>query len=153
VQQLRAGHGLAAAALSALAPLPLALLGLGLLAVLARLIARTSVYTLTSRRLVLRIGVALPIAFNIPFSKVASADLRLRPDGSGDIPLTLMPGQRLGFVALWPHVRPWRLNQPQPMMRGLADAAGVAELLCRAVGQTVPDLRPVPVAKATVQYT
>ena len=40
---------------------------IGILALLAKIVARTSVYSITSRRLVMRVGVALPITINIPF--------------------------------------------------------------------------------------
>ena len=34
---------------------------------------------------------------------------------------------------MWPHVRPWHLANPQPMLRGVADAQKVAAILARAL--------------------
>ena len=111
---------------------PLALLALGLLALLAWLSARTTVYTLTNRRLVMRIGIVLSITFNLPLRQVESAGLRPLADGHGDIALTLVPGERIAYLHLWPHVRPWQLKRTQPMLRCVPDATRVGQLLSRA---------------------
>jgi hypothetical protein len=105
---------------------------IGVLALLARASARTSVYTLTDRRLVLRVGMALPMHFNLPLKQIAAADLRKGKGGSGDISLRLAGRGRIAWALLWPHVRPWRLRHPEPMLRALSDAEHVAGLLCRA---------------------
>jgi hypothetical protein len=107
------------------------LLCVGLVQLLAFAIARTSVYTLTDRRVVLRIGVALNACFNLPLKTVAAADLKPLGGGHGDIALTL-EGGRIGYLFLWPHARPWRLRQPQPMLRAVPDATQAAALLVRA---------------------
>jgi hypothetical protein len=114
----------------------------GLLTLFAVLVARTTVYTLTNRRLVLRIGVALNTCINLPLALIASADLRQGSGNTGDIAVTLKGEHRLGYAMLWPHARPWRLSRPQP------DAARPAR--CRAPGAgTGPGLRrPAPVAIA-----
>jgi hypothetical protein len=104
---------------------------IGVLALLARASARTSVYTLTDRRLVLRVGMALPMHFNLPLKQIASADLRKGPGGNGDISLRLAGRGRIAWALLWPHVRPWRLRHPEPMLRALPDAEHVAGLLHR----------------------
>lgn len=108
----------------------LAMASLGFIAWLS---ARGSVYTITSRRLVLRIGVALPITINLPFALIAGAGLRLRRDGTGDLPLALKPGERVSYAVLWPHARPWRLSRPEPMLRSVPDAAAIGDLLGRAL--------------------
>ncbi|MBE7211185.1 MAG: PH domain-containing protein [Gluconacetobacter diazotrophicus] len=111
---------------------------LGLLALTAFLLARSTVYTLTERRLVLRFGVAMTLSINLPLAVIDGAALRLFRDGSGDIPLRLRPGrQRLGYVVLWPHARPWRLSQPEPMLRAVPDAVRVSRLLADALAATV----------------
>jgi hypothetical protein len=94
---------------------------------------RTTVYTITSKRVVIRAGVALPKVLNLPFSKIDAANLRTYPDGSGDIMLTLPPRDRVAYPMLWPHARPWRFNRTEPMLRGLAEASATAQLLSRAV--------------------
>ncbi len=102
-------------------------------ALLGWLISRTTVYSITSRRLVIRAGIALPITTNVPFEVVQGAALKTYGDGSGDIPLTLLPSARVGYLVLWPHVRPWRFTPPQPMIRAVADGQRVADLLGAAL--------------------
>jgi hypothetical protein len=126
------------ALLSLLSLLPLALIGLGLLALLAWLSGRTTLYTLTNRRVVFRIGIALPMAINIPFSAIASAGLRLGAGGTGDIVLTLNGGTRIAYSNLWPHVRPWRFKAPEPLLRTIGDAEAVASLLSAALRGEAP---------------
>ncbi len=128
-----AGVAPAKALLSAAAVTPVAGLALGMIAGLAWLNARTTVYTLTDRRLVLRFGVALPKAINIPFTVIESAALKDLPNGAGDLALTLKAPNRIGFLHLWPHARPWRMSTPQPTLRNIADARTVAGLLATAI--------------------
>ena len=116
-------------------PAAFSLVGLALLTGIAALAARSTVYTLTDRRVVIRQGIALSSALNLPFTVLRSADLRERGDGTGDIALSLTPGQRVSYLWLWPHVRPWRIDQPQPMLRSLSDAAAVGETIGRAIAQ------------------
>jgi hypothetical protein len=103
----------------------------GLLVLYAWLNARTTVYTLTNKRFVLRHGVALSKCFNIPYPTIASAGLKVDAKGVGDIPLGLAEGYKVAYPHLWPHVRPWRFVTPEPMLRSLPEAATVAELLSR----------------------
>ena len=119
--------------------LPLALLALGILALLASLVSRTSVYTITDKRLVMRIGIVLTITFNLPFRAIESASLRRNADGSGDIALVLAASDRIAYLHLWPHVRPWQIKHTQPMLRSIADSARVSELLVAAIADS-----PVP---------
>ena len=131
--------GIGAALASTTSFLVLALIAIGLLALLAWLIARTTVYTVTDRRVVMHFGVALPMSVNVPFRTIESAALRAYPDGSGDIPLALAPGERIGYVALWPHARPWRYARTQPMLRGVPDVERAARILARALAAAVAD--------------
>jgi len=109
---------------------------LGLLYGYAWLNARTTVYTLTNKRFVLRHGVALSKCFNIPYVVVASAGLKVDAKGHGDIPLALSGDAKIAYPHLWPHARPWRFNKPEPMMRALPDAAAVADRLSQLLQQT-----------------
>lgn len=109
-----------------------------LLSLFAVLVARTTVYTITNRRVVLRIGVALQKCINLPFGVIGSAEIRPLPAGHGDIVLVPNAAHRLGYAMLWPHARPMRLSRPQPMLRALPDAAKVAEILARACQAVVP---------------
>lgn len=113
----------------------LAGLGWAMVVTLARLTCRSAVYTLTNKRVVLRVGVVLSVTFNLPLRAIASADLRPLKDGHGDIALKLAGHDRIGYVHLWPHVRPWRIGAPEPMLRCLPQAEKVARLLTQAWSQ------------------
>lgn len=108
-------------------------LAISLLTMFAWLSARTTMYTITARRVVLRIGIALPVTIQIPFSKIESANVKAAADGSGDISLALGPDQHIAYLVLWPHARPWRFRHPEPTLRGLANAGEVAPILGRAL--------------------
>jgi hypothetical protein len=101
----------------------------GLLAAFAYAVGRTTIYTITNKRVVLRYGVALNKAVNIPFKTIESAGLRSFQDGSGDIALQLAGDDKIAFLILWPHTRPWYFKRPQPMMRGVNDANSAVEVL------------------------
>jgi hypothetical protein len=132
VRMTDAGDGVAALA-AVCSLLPVALIGIGLLALLAWLSSRTTVYTITNRRIVLRIGVALTTAVNIPFCVVSAAGFCPRAGGTGNISLALSGDHRVAYSNLWPHVRPWRLAAPEPMLRAIPQAAEVATLLAAAL--------------------
>lgn len=101
----------------------------------AALTARATVYAITNKRVVMRIGVAFPAIFNLPFNKVGGAEVRAFGDGSGEIALQVTGSGRIGYVYLWPHVRPLRIARPEPMLRGLQPVAPVAELLRDALSE------------------
>jgi hypothetical protein len=93
--------------------------------------ARATVYTVTTARVVMRVGAALSVTFNLPYARITGASLDLRRDGTGTVALTLAPGDRVSYLVLWPHVRPWVLLT-QPALRAIPDAARVAALLAEA---------------------
>jgi hypothetical protein len=127
----------------------LALTALATLAFIAWLIERTTVYTVTDQRVVMRIGVVLSVTFNLPYRQIESAGLRVNADGSGDIPLQLSGSDRIAFVHLWPHVRPWQVKRTQPMLRAVPDARRIAALLSAALADSAGLQRPslVPAAQ------
>jgi hypothetical protein len=128
----------------------LAVLAVGLLCLMGWLTSRTALYTVTSERVVMRIGIVLTVTFNLPFRTVGSAGLKIRADGSGDIPLGLSGTDRIAYLHLWPHARPWHLKQPQPMLRGIPDAVRVAGILSRALAASAGGgARPVTAAGDT----
>ncbi|WP_407522615.1 photosynthetic complex putative assembly protein PuhB [Methylobacterium oryzisoli] len=139
-------------AAAALPLLGLGAAGLAVLLALAWCSARTTHYSLTDRRLMLRIGIALPITVNLPLHQIEAAGLRRFADGSGEIPLLLKAGTRLAYLHLWPHARPWRLTRPEPMLRALPDAdeaaARIAAALAAANGQPVPGWSPAAATAA-----
>ena len=114
------------------------LLAVGLVYGFALLVTRSTVYTITNRRVVLRIGVALSKCINLPLVKLGSADLRGLGAGDGDIALSLQGPSMLGYAMLWPQARPFRLAVPQPMLRALPNAAEVAGILAKATATIVP---------------
>ena len=114
---------------------------IGMFVLFAWGVARTTVYTLTNKRLVLRIGVALNKCINLPLSELESANLKQLPDGSGNIVLTLKGLPRLGYLMLWPHARSLRIVRPQPMMRAIPEAQRVSALLFKAT-QDVQSIAP-----------
>jgi hypothetical protein len=112
--------------------LPMCALCIAAMLWLARQTARTTVYSITSKRVVMRIGIVLNVTYNLPFKRITAADVLKRADGHGDIPLTLAAGDRIAILQLWPHARPWRLRRPEPMLRCVGDVATVAGLLSKA---------------------
>lgn len=134
-------HGLPAgeAVTSALWLILPAVSGIAVLAGLAWLFQRAACYTITNKRILFQFGVALPMTMNIPLSKIANAALKTYPDGSGSIPLKLSDSDRVSYLLLWPHIRPWRLRVSEPMLNSIPDAAGVAAKLAEALtGQPGP---------------
>ncbi len=101
--------------------------------VLARLICRTTIYTITNRRVAMQFGVALPLNLNLPFARVEAAGHRQYRDGTGDIPLQLATEERVAYLLLWPHARPWRVRRPEPMLRCLPDSEEAAGVLAQAL--------------------
>ncbi|BCA59714.1 photosynthetic complex putative assembly protein PuhB [Sphingomonas sp. HMP6] len=126
-----------------------AVIGVGLLHLLAWATARATIYTLTDRRIVLRIGIALPKCINLPLNIIGNVDLRERMEGTGDLAIKLTSQQRLGYVALWPHARPWHVSEPQPMLRAVPDIQAVATMLARACLTIQTDGRVVPIEAAS----
>jgi hypothetical protein len=106
---------------------------IALLAAYAWFSARSTIYTVTTRRIVVRTGVALPMTVNIPFPVIGSAGVAQHGDGTGDILLQVMPPHRISWLALWPHTRSFRVMRPQPMLRAVPQPEGVAQILGRAL--------------------
>ena len=136
------------------ATIPMLVLGLvvaGLLILTALIPARATVYTVTNRRIAMRIGAALTVTLNLPYRQIERADLDLRADGTGTIALTTLGDTRLSYLVCWPHVRPWYF-QTKPALRCVPDAAHVAQIVSEAAATriSVPEvsrqITPAPVA-------
>ncbi|MEI7428018.1 MAG: photosynthetic complex putative assembly protein PuhB [Betaproteobacteria bacterium] len=110
----------------------LSLVCIGLLYCLAYFTATTTVYTMTNRRIVMRIGIALTLSFNLPFKEIISADFKEKKDGFGNIPLRISTTTKIAYFHLWPHARPLRFNNPEPMLRNIKNVKDVATLLTNA---------------------
>lgn len=141
---LASGATLETALRGCLGPVVFSLLSLGLLAAVAALAARSTVYTITTRRVVVRQGIALASSVNLPFAAIESADLRMHADGTGDLALQMNRDERISYLWLWPHVRPWRITHPQPSLRSLRDAARAAEVLRTAFIETLSRSESAP---------
>lgn len=149
VSTLHDGQALEAQAVPMLQLAGLAAVALGLIGGFCYAVSRTTVYTITSRRLVIRTGIALPKTINIPFARIASAGVKLRQDATGDILLTPMATDKIAYLLLWPHCAGFRLSHARPMLRSVAEAAGVARLLGDAMaaegeGRAIPPIRVQP---------
>jgi hypothetical protein len=94
--------------------------------------ARSTVYTITTARVAMRIGVALTVTLNLPFRQIGAANLAVKPNGTGTIALQTLGDTRISYLVCWPHVRPWHINRTQPALRATPDAARVAHLLAEA---------------------
>jgi len=130
------------AAVASLRLVGLAAVLICLLALFAALVARTTVYTITNRRVVIRSGIAIPMILNIPYKTIASAGFKAHADGTGDLVLTLDKAHKIAWLALWPHVRPWRLAHAEPMLRSIPDGVAAAQILARALAANAS--QPVP---------
>ena len=139
----------------AVTTLAVALLGLGVLGVLARVQAKSTIYTLTNKRVVLRFGVALPKCVNVPLALVGTADSK--PAGTGVVDVSLTPTVRfpLAYLQMWPHVRPWKFGSPQPMLRAVPEAflPLLADALAKADPAKVAAIPDAPRAAAMVGAT
>lgn len=142
------GAGLLEVISAPLLSVALALGCLGILIAIGRASAKATIYTITNRRIVMRIGIALPMTINIPFTAIQSAAVRRHADGTEDIMLELLPAHRVSTVALWPHLRPWRMGRAAPMLRALPVTSGAAQVLARALAASaaLPVGAPLPAA-------
>lgn len=118
----------------------------------AWVLARTTVYTITTGRVVMRIGAALTMSLNLPFRWIAAAELAVSPNGTGSIHLKLKGDTRFSYLVLWPHARPWAMKTPEPTLRAIPDARRVAAILGRAaeaqVAEITAEIAPPPEAVA-----
>lgn len=124
----------------------------GGIALYARTTASTTVYAITDQRVVMGIGVALPAVFNLPFARIGDAAVREYSDGSGDIAFELRGSDRMGYTYLWPHARPWRIRDPEPMLRGLPEVEKVAAIVREALMADGVD-RSEPVERERVRIS
>ncbi len=141
----------------------LRLAGLGVLAIavltfFAWMVAKTTVYTITSRRVVFRFGIAIPITLQVAFPMINSAGANLRSGGDGDVAISVRhdikdktKAEKISYFVLWPHIRPWKLAKPEPTLRCVPDAAAVAQILGRALAASAEQpAQPMPVVVTAV---
>lgn len=112
-----------------------------LLMLVAFVQAKATVYTITNKRVAMRIGAALTMTLNLPFRQVDNATLGVRKSGHGTIALEMNPEGGMGFsyIMTWPHVRPWKMKHTQPALRCIPDARAVAKILADAAQTAVSE--------------
>lgn len=144
-------HASSDIAISCIFLLVLGAIAIGVLSLLAYFASRVTVYSVTSRRVLLRHGIAVPMTLNIPFNAIEAAQLKQFVDRTGDISLKVAADQRVGYMITWPHLRPGFITRPQPSLKSLADATQAAEILAQALaadtailGMRVEPLMPKP---------
>lgn len=127
----------------------LATVALGLLALTAWLAASTTMYTLTNKRIVMRIGIVLTLSFNLPLRWIQAAHVKPLNHRHGDIALELKGEDRIAYLHLWPHARSWEIKNPQPALRCLRDAEQVGQLLHKAWQERQSEIATQPAATGT----
>jgi hypothetical protein len=131
----------------------LASLALGLLVWSAYLSGQATIYTLTNRRIVMRIGIVLSLTFNLPLKKIVSCDLMALKNQIGNIAIGISSDSPIGWLNLWPHVRAWRIHSPQPTLRCIANAEQVGQMILHAWRQECPTEQLVSVSSDTQEGT
>ncbi|MCC1492404.1 photosynthetic complex putative assembly protein PuhB [Cognatishimia sp. F0-27] len=94
--------------------------------------AYTTVYTVTNKRVAMRVGAALTVTLNLPYTQIANASLALRKNGTGTIALQLMDRSPLGYAMCWPHIKPWSIRDVQPALRCIPEAEKIAGIIAEA---------------------
>ncbi|MBA4048922.1 MAG: photosynthetic complex assembly protein [Sphingomonas sp.] len=143
--------------------LAVGMIGIALLHLLAYGTARSTIYTITNRRIVLRFGMAIPKCINLPLRMIGTLDLRARARGTGDLLMLVTGQQRLGYIALWPHAQGWHFSNPRPMLRAVPEIAKVGMIAARAaqaaqgdgivtaVADVTPTSSTIPTQQAATQ--
>jgi hypothetical protein len=116
--------------------------------------AHYTVYTVTNRRVAMRIGAALTVTLNLPYTQIGAANLDLRKSGTGTVAFDLMGDTRISYLVCWPHVRPWRISPTQPALRCIPEAETIAAMISEAAQaristpqvERMPGLTAAPVA-------
>lgn len=109
---------------------------------LARTQAKATVYTLTNRRVAMRIGAALTMTLNLPYVCITNANVAMRKSGCGNLTFDLSgDGTRISYLMSWPHVRPWKFAPAQPCLRAIPDVANVAKIFAEAAETRVAEPR------------
>lgn len=94
--------------------------------------ARSTVYTLTNKRVAMRIGAALTMTLNLPYVCIGNAQAAVRASGFGTLTFELIGETRLSYLMTWPHVRPWHMRRTQAALRSIPEAARVAAIFAEA---------------------
>ena len=134
----------------AVPPVLLGLLAYAILYGLAFMQAKAAVYTLTNKRVAMRIGAALTMTLNLPYVCIGNAALDLKRTGHGTLAFELIGETRLSFLMSWPHVRPRHWARTQPALRCIAEAEKVTEIFAEAAEARVSQPRVTRAAASLV---
>lgn len=110
-----------------------------LIYLLAYVQARSTVYTLTNKRVAMRIGAALTMTLNLPYTWIGTAQLDLKRSGHGTLVMELIGETRLSYLMTWPHVKPWSMARTKPALRCIPDAQKVAQIFAEAAETRVSE--------------
>lgn len=99
--------------------------------------ARSTVYTITNRRVVMRIGAALTMTLNLPFTKIDNAAVAKKRGGFGNIAFETSGNTKFSYFVLWPHARSWYFGKPQPTLKCIPDIEKVSSILGEAAKSRV----------------
>jgi len=108
---------------------------IGMMELFAWAVHKTTMYTITSQRVVIRFGVAFSMTLNLPFKQLAAISMAELPGGAGHVALQVLPGHQISWLLQWPHVRGWKIAQVEPSLICLPDGKKVADILALAVSQ------------------
>jgi hypothetical protein len=125
------------------------LVACGLLYLVAYVQARATIYTLTNKRVAMRIGAALTMTLNLPYTWIGTAKLDLRSKGTGTLAFELIGDSRVSYLMTWPHIRPWYMTRTQPALRCISDAENVARLFAEAAETRISAPKVTRVAPET----
>ena len=102
--------------------------------------ARATVYTITNRRVAMRIGAALTVTLNIPYTQIENAAVSVGQTGCGNIALETKGDSKFSYLVLWPHIRSWKISKPEPTLRAIPDVQSVAKILAKAAKARVVEV-------------
>ena len=94
--------------------------------------AKETLYTITNRRVVMRIGAALTLTLNLPFTKIDNAAVAKKRGDFGNIAFETSGDTKFSYFVLWPHARSWYFGKPQPTLKCIPDIEKVSSILGQA---------------------
>ena len=106
--------------------------------------ANATVYTITNKRVVMRIGAALTVTLNLPFTEIENAAIASSSKNFGSIVIDTKQDSKFSFLVLWPHARAWYFKKPQPSLKCIPNAAEVAEILSNAAKARLIEAKDSP---------
>ena len=106
--------------------------------------ANATVYTITNKRVVMRIGAALTVTLNLPFTEIENAAIASSSKNFGSIVIDTKQDSKFSFLVLWPHARAWHFKKPQPSLKCIPDADEVAEILSNAAKARLIEAKDSP---------